>query len=561
MKKTIKNIIILFFISLWICGCKHTADESNITAEISITKQPETNFTFNLYDNLTNKKDITIQFKANSTGPKILTANLYVKNTATIESNEITPSVTKSVDITEEQKEYTVTFTLPQINYLKADVYCELNIGDEEKTYAQVQTEKCSVTQNMVNTGLPIVYINTKKGEAVDSKDVWRENCSFKLINSNGEELNEVTKIKGRGNSSWNMPKKSYSLKFENKQKPLGMKNSKKWVLIANYSDKSLFRNWYTSYLGNEIFNTVWNPSFEFVDFLLNGEYLGTYLLGEQIKIEEKRVNIQSLADVVTKPNKCEDLNDDEQITLEDGGFILEIDSRLDANFHFDTVKGVHFCLKDPDTDDFIDNATTLDAEISDYIISKIQTAEDSLYGNNFKDENLGYRKYYNVDSFVDWYIVNEFAKNNDSIFFSSVYMYYNPNDCLIYLGPNWDYDIGFGNINYGNCGNAEGEYIYNTKYIKQLFKDSYFVEKVKNRWNSEKTDLLESFQNELPEEQSKLIQSTKLNFIRWQILGEYVWPNPPGYEYRNSYIKEYEFLTDWIEERYNWMDTFINAL
>ena len=113
-------------------------------------------------------------------------------------------------------------------------------------------------------TGIPVLQINTADGEAIDSKEIWKD-ASFELTGSHcGFEdltINEI-KMKGRGNSTWEQPKQPYSIKLAEKESVLGMPKSKRWVLIANYSDKTLLRNCYASYLGNNIYNSTWAPSF-----------------------------------------------------------------------------------------------------------------------------------------------------------------------------------------------------------------------------------------------------------------------------------------------------------
>ena len=101
------------------------------------------------------------------------------------------------------------------------------------------------------------------------------------------------------------------------------MKKHKRWVLIANYSDKTLLRNYIASQMGNNIFNETWNPSFKSVHLILNGTYNGVYLLGEQIKIDKNRVNIQAIDEIE------DDVNGDSIVDLNDGGFICEVNERM----------------------------------------------------------------------------------------------------------------------------------------------------------------------------------------------------------------------------------------
>ena len=287
------------------------------------------------------------------------------------------------------------------------------------------KSDDTSYLTQWVDTGLPVVRIDTKNGVDVVSKEEYIS-ARFALTSNDYNDLTlDEIKIKGRGNSSWGQPKKPYTLKFDSKSEVLGMKKGKKWVLVANYSDKTLLRNDFASYLGNEIFtNMTWNPSFKAVDFILNDEYKGTYLLGEQIKIDKNRINIQDISDAVR--GKGDDLNSDGTVDEKDGGFIFEVNTtRMDEAYNYRTKKGIGMSLKDPDVDDFVGNEAVVEA----FMENVIQTVEDALYSENYTDAENGYAKYLDVDSFIDWYLVNELAKNNDACWFSSVYLYYDPAD------------------------------------------------------------------------------------------------------------------------------------
>lgn len=456
-----------------------------------------------------------------------------------------------------------VSLTLPQNDYITSEYYCEAILSKNDvtgSTYINKYSDTVTIKQ-VIHTGLPTVKLNTKDGKDITSKEDY-VNASLEINSEDYDDLSlDSIKIKGRGNSSWNMPKKSYTLKFSDKSKVLGMKKSKKWVLIANYADKTLLRNAFASYLGNEIFdNMEWNPSFKSVDLVLNGQYYGTYLFGESIKIEENRVNIQSAADSITGKSKYEDLNGDGVIDINDGGFIVEVNQRLDENFNFKTTKGVCISLKDPDTDDFVEDATTLDDDVATYIKGKIQTAEDVLYSDDWLDPENGYTKYIDVDSFIDWYLVNEFSSNIDSIlWYSSTYMYFDPYKQKICLGPNWDFDVAFGNYKEQNENPSTG--ITRKYWISRLFNDSKFIYKLKNRWNEINELLKSSITNEYQNEADVILSSAELNFVRWPILGTYVWPNVSDYEKRTTFESEIDYIVDWLQKRCNYLDIKINSL
>lgn len=462
--------------------------------------------------------------------------------------------------IAENWKTYSATVTLPKNNYVKAQYYCEAIFTKDGIT--KIAKSDIAEIEQVVNTGIPTVFVSTENAkDLVYKTDKLKSTVKIVDADRTSAQYENVT-FGGRGNSSWNMPKKSYSLKFDSKEEILGMKKSKKWVLIANYADKTLLRNDFASYLANTIFkNMEWNPSFKSVNLVKNGEYIGTYLLGEQIKLEESRVNIQSAADSITGKSKYKDLNGDGKIDIKDGGFIVEINVRLDENFNFKTTKGVCISLKDPDTDDFISGATSLSEEVSSYIKNIIQNTEDVIYSEDFADEENGYAKYIDVDSFIDWYFVNEIAKNTDAQNYSPIYMYYDPKDQKLHRGPIWDFDIGFGNINYNSCNNCEGFWIKNSAWYNRLFEDPNFVSKVKFRWNEISQELHNVITTEIQKRADSLSSSAGINFVRWPILGIYVWPNAAGYERRTTYQSEIDYMKDWLEKRYQWLSSSIRDL
>jgi hypothetical protein len=366
--------------------------------------------------------------------------------------------------------------------------------------------------------------INTDDGNDITSKENY-VSASFELKDSDENILvSDSIQIKGRGNSSWSQPKKPYSIKLSEKKSILEMEKSKKYVLVANYSDKTLLRNRFASYLGTTILtNMKWNPSFKAVELILNGEYKGSYIIGEKIEIDDNRVNIKKKS----------------------GGFICEINARMDEDFNFKTTQGICVSLKDS-----ADDADTTKIQ------ETVQKAEDVLYSDGWLNENDSYTKYFDVPSLIDWFIANELTKNNDACYFSSVYIYYDPTDKKIHMGPNWDFDISCGNINYNGCDNPEGFWIKNSGWHKRFFSDDNFAKQVKNRWDEIKTkihdDAINSF---IQTEADKLSKSAELNFRRYPILGKYVWPNAGGYASRKTYQSEIDYMIDFLNARYKFLD------
>ncbi len=411
---------------------------------------------------------------------------------------------------------------------------CSFNKEDSDWT---VEDKSYNVSVEKLKTsGIPIVEITYSTESGAITKEEWKKDTKFKISGSfcNEDDFEDTIEIKGRGNSSWRQHKKPYAIKLSSKNELLGMKKHKRWVLIANYSDKTLLRNYFASQLGKDIYNHEWNPSFKSVHLIMNGEYRGVYLLGEAIKIDKNRVNIP-------------DISDDP----DNGGFIFELNERMDEDFNFETTHKLDISLKEPDE---------VSKEIQEKVRTIIQTAEDALYSSDFDDPQKGYAKYYDVDSFIDWYLVNELAKNMDAADFSSIFYHYDPADGLIHMGPNWDFDVAFGNVYYKNCDYPTELYIKQGNiWLHRMFKDPNFKKRVKARWNETKDDVYRYITVVLQEDADYLSKAAVFNFKKWRGLGHWLWPNPTGATERKTYQSEVDWMIDWLKKRYDYLDKSFN--
>jgi len=395
------------------------------------------------------------------------------------------------------------------------------------------------VTYGLINSGLPALKIDTS-GTEINSTETWIEGAVYTLYDPSGTVISEGgASVKGRGNSTWGMPKKPYSLKLDTATGILGMPPHKRWNLLANYSDKTLLRTETAFRLGAVFDNLAWTPRSEQADLYINDRYLGVYQITEAIKIDANRVNI-------SKIKKSDP----------DGGYILDIDARKGEEFNFTTTAGVVFCCSDPDED--LDKVIKGDTRtLFEKIREDVQKAEDVLYSADFADPDTGYNKYLDSGSFADWYLVNEITKNNDAIFYLSVYMYFDPVKKKYCMGPLWDFDISQGNINYNDNDRPEGFWIKNSRWIARLFEDPVFVALVKARWNEKKTDL-DGITGFIDGRAASLSSAAGYNFRKWPILDRYVWPNAVV---TGSYDGETAYLKSWLGERINWLDGAINGL
>ncbi|MEO3404242.1 CotH kinase family protein [Mucilaginibacter sp. CAU 1740] len=383
-------------------------------------------------------------------------------------------------------------------------------------------------------TGLPILYLTTN-GPVVSKDDYVTGSLTVDPnVDFQQDQLTIPLQIKGRGNSTWGFPKKPYRMKFSSKAAMLGMPAAKNWVLLANYDDKTLIRNWVAFDLARRL-GADFTPPARFVEVVMNGEFIGNYMLTTQVEVNENRVNITEL--------KSSD-NSADKIT---GGYLLELDERRDADFWFETTKGLPITIKSPDA------ITT--AQL-DYIKTYIQDTENAIFSTDFDDPAKGYAKYINTDSFINWYFTAEIMKNQDSWDFSSIY-YYKDRGGKLGMGPAWDFDLSLGNVDYSVASQPLEWYTRNAKWMIRLHQDYNFREKVKKRWNEDiKGKIIKQILADIDSQAAYLELSQRQNFQKWDILNTYVWPNNVVL---GSYSAEVAYIKDFLNKRVAWIDAAIN--
>lgn len=367
--------------------------------------------------------------------------------------------------------------------------------------------------------GVAEVRITLPDGMSIDDiqKDVDTR-AYMTIRNSSSSEYGEESLysgyvlIEGRGNTSWTLPKKPYNIELidengnENPDKILDMPSHHKWCLITYYSDKSLMRTPLAFYIGQRLKGIPYTPRLQYVELYVNEEYRGLYSFSEKIERDSNRVDIKKL----TSSDR------DQEENRISGGYILETtpEDRLEeGQKYFKTSRGQVFTFKYPK------NKNVTDTQIK-WIKSYINEIENGLYSGRFFEEDNRYYEHLDEQSFVDWYILQEFAKNNDSGFYASVFLQKDRDDKLAMSAP-WDFDMAFGNIYNRDCLYDDSFWLNNNKWYKCLMADSGFAQKVLNRY-----DELMPLLNQIPEiletnrEYLEKHGYIERNFERWDILG-----------------------------------------
>jgi len=447
-----------------------------------------------------------------------------------------------------------------------------------------VSLENPSFAPQPSNINLPIVQINTNDVPIVDT--TTEISGTITITSADGQTSflpgasgsDDTATFHIHGNSTSLMPKKPYHVKLNTSADLLGgmglqcgyvtssgkpvCDKSKSYILLANYDDKTLLRDWSASALANAIpvggqyLNEAadspspsgtsalmpWASHSLFVELYLNGQYEGNYQLIEEVKVDSHRVNVTEMTDT------------DISGTALTGGYLMEIDQRQDEDYVWVTPHGVPVGLLDPDF-------TPEEAEQTNYITNYVNTAEAALFSSNFTDPTTGWPAYFDTASAVNFYIVNDLMGNEDGgRFYSSVYLYKDHNNPLLYMGPIWDFDISSGNVNYDAIVDPTIPWVQTqSSWYAQFFSDPSFKASARQQWNALKNNgVLSSWLASISAESATLEQTQRNNFERWPMQGIRVWPNP---EANGSYDGEVSYMLDWIRLRMGYMDSFLNNL
>ena len=347
--------------------------------------------------------------------------------------------------------------------------------------YSQ-STKSIIALTDTFSSNLPIIIINTNGQDIPDEPKIEADlgiiyngegvrNFSCDSLNNYNGKIG----IELHGTSSLQYPKKSFG--FETRKNDgsdynvslIGLPKESDWILYAPYSDKSLVRNVITYKWAADAGRYA--PRCRFCELILNGNYWGVYVLMEKIKRDKNRVNIAKLED-----------DDISGIGLT-GGYIVKIDWPDPNDLGWvSIVSNAQFFYHHPKGEDLLQVQRN-------YIRDYITQFEYVLIGNNFKDPVNGYYKFINMDSFIDFMIGQEMAKNRDA-FRASTFMFKDRDsiDNRLNMGPLWDFNIAYGNHNKDNFEYAGGwsfEWLANPIIFwwSRLLQDSIFTTKLIHRW------------------------------------------------------------------------------
>ena len=418
----------------------------------------------------------------------------------------------------------------------------------------------------LTNTGLPVVVVNQETGvgsteadseykkasetwykatgakwlpknadwemtEGVDNFMVYNPDGTSAISNKDGNVVEEplLASTRVRGNVTQQMPKKHFAVKldkksgiFMNDDDPTNdLPAHKRWVLLANWKDRTMVRNEVAFGMADVFKQTfpndglAWNPSGQFVELVYNNVHVGTYYLCEQIKIDGNRLDI----------NDPYDKDDAYSGNPEDYGYLLECDDAYDETYKFLTKMYIPFLFKDDANDEMLSYAQDL-----------VRSIEENLYKNTTAGFKAAFEKM-ELTSFADFLLIQELMMNSEMKAPKSCYMYIN--NGTLYAGPIWDFDWN----TLANSGYIEEGYTYNSLMITKasvkrssygypstantsdanylwyslLDNNAEFRQLVAERWSKVKA-ALQAYAASIPAMEEKLRKSEAENWAIWQL-------------------------------------------
>ena len=406
-------------------------------------------------------------------------------------------------------------------------------------------TVTANFMQTQLSNGAATMLISTEYGEGITDTENYH-NATIMIVGASKDKYNVTigTQIRGRGNSSFNGwtwaddydGKNSYRLKLDEKQKLLGVGDSKNrdWVLNANKFDVSSLRNYFVWQLAEQMGTIDYVPSCTWVQLYLNGDYRGLYMLTELVETGADRVNVQGLDNT------------------EDPGFLLELDFRGKSGkrdvdyFMLDNFDAKRATQATP----FVVKSGNASSTVTPKIKAFLQKCNDALAtGDKAQIEEL-----IDIDSFVDMFIIEELSKDCD-MGGASMYFYRDSGGKLCFTAP-WDFDFGFGTYGpacsiYDLCTGG-GE--HNNVWMERLLKTDWFRELLLARMDELKNSgVLENTLGKVLVQGSLLTPAADMNDQRWHVYGngyhEYVSWDVSGALHSNE--EQVNYLVAWIRNRW----------
>lgn len=367
--------------------------------------------------------------------------------------------------------------------------------------------------------GLPRVVIETE--DFRELRDRETEFKSFFQIYGDTVPETDVLKltVRGRGNSSFKMPKYGMKLEFDDKVSLLGMPKSRDWALIANFGDKTHLRNYMMTRL-SEWLGAKYTPKMQFVELYLNRKYMGLYLLAETVKVAKNRVNIAE----------------------NDSSFLFEREGakKLDPPY-VTSNEGNSFHIKSP---------KNLSESSKQMLLDHLNAVEGYLSTLIWNSDNR-IEEWFDLDDYLLYYWVQEYSKNEDGNFSRSIFMTWEKGG-VIHFGPLWDFDLAFGNESYEQNQGPDDWYIRRYRWNRLIFKDSVVQRRARSYWKEHRREF-KALIDSIPVYEKIIRKAIDNEYRRWPILqNKENWALKAPYD---TYREAVDDMENWMKKRYKWIE------
>ena len=306
------------------------------------------------------------------------------------------------------------------------------------------------------------------------------------IFDEDSTDSYSLQSIRGRGNSTWLRPKKPFQIKFKEDVSILGLKASKKYILLTNHWDGSLSRNYLWLNLAKDLgleYSVDCHPA----DIYINGQYMGSYLITNKVEVSSNSIDLED-------------------------GFLFEITN----TFLYDIMlsHGYKVLIKYPNLERLSEEKLLFVKKESTKYLNKI---EKMLYDNSISLEDIS--SYIDLDSFVKYYWIQEFSLNYDTLRGSN-YCYVKDNK--LYMGPIWDMDDTL-NRSYQYSSMKE-DYIFHNQALQDRIEENWYQQLYQKEGFSDLVDSffiehVEDFErllSRLNDYKNEIFSSASMNYARW---------------------------------------------
>lgn len=365
-----------------------------------------------------------------------------------------------------------------------------------------------------------------------------------------------------RGNSSRRFDKANYRVELikennpetKNKLPLLGMEESSSWALHGPFLDKTLIRNYMWMNISAQVMGYA--PNVRFCELLLDGVYQGVYVLMETIEVSEQRLNLSQYksGDLVMS-------------------YAIHIEPKVDLPKSIDTFSFYTKRLEPRRIMEILYPGTSnLTEQVKEYINMDISKIEKAIYSYEAGNDPDFYIEYLDEDSFVDYYILQEFLGNSDA-YSASTYFYKDIRGKLC-IGPVWDYNNVLDNF---VTSIPKKQFILSDRgFYSQLMKSERFVKKVIRRYKKLRSGVLSEdyLLTYIQQTRDYLGSAIERNFSVWGYTFD--WRNLDVYSRRrekltgsnndgdvnpSSYDEANKWMIDYMIDRGTFMDEHIESL